>query len=307
MSIEVGSSVINYTGTSPKYGSLENFKVIPIIPDAGCHNGIVRCANITKYYTDGSLWDRINGTNGYDLFEDLFLGDYFTTGSATINFHTSSKTTSWGGSSTTSSDTRERWWQIAGFDLRMGVGSSSVGVHHLVIIPCSEGGQSTDTLYSSSMYSNSFTTGYKGSYPGTDMLEDGLVSTSMKNIFGSHLIKTSELLSTANNTNGYNRYGTNSGISSSWSWCNCYGTLLSEVECYGSIVWSSSGYDGGMDSRGQLPLFRLKPSLISTRSYILWLRSVTGSSYFARVDDSGGASGNNAFYSYGVRPRFVIS
>ena len=302
MAIEVGNSVINYSGTSPKYGSMENFKVIPIIPEAGCHNGIVRCKDITSYYTDGSLWDRINGTNGYELFEDLFLGDYFTTGSATINFHSTD-------TSTTSTDTRVRWWQIGGFDWRNGVGSSTeLSMHNLTIIPCAEGGQQTSVLYSGKMYSSTpFTAGYAGSLPGTDMLSGGLVSTSMQNIFGSHLVKTSELLTTENNSSGYNRYGTNSGCSSNWDWKDCYGVLLSEVECFGSIVWSSSGYDGGMDSRGQLPLFRLKPSLISTRSHHLWLRSVTYRNIFAVVGATGFASGVDATASLGVRPHFVIS
>ena len=302
MAIEVGSSVINYSGTSPKYGSMENFKVIPIIPEAGCHNGIVRCKDITSYYTDGSLWDRINGTNGYELFEDLFLGDYFTTGSATINFHSTD-------TSTTGTDTRVRWWQIGGFDWRNGVGSSTeLSMHNLTIIPCAEGGQQTSVLYSGKMYSSTpFTAGYVGSLPGTDMLSGGLVSTSMQNIFGSHLVKTSELLTTVTDSSKYNRYGTNSGCSSDWGWKDCYGVLLSEVECFGSIVWSSSGYDGGMDSRGQLPLFRLKPSLISTRSHVLWLRSVTSRYTFASVDGSGNAGNSDATNSYGVRPRFVIS
>lgn len=302
MAIEVGSSVINYSGTSPKYGSMENFKVIPIIPEAGCHNGIVRCKDITSYYTDGSLWDRINGTNGYELFEDLFLGDYFTTGSATINFHSTD-------TSTTGNDTRVRWWQIGGFDWRNGVGASTeLSMHNLTIIPCAEGGQQTSVLYSGKMYSSiPFTAGYVGSLPGTDMLSGGLVSTSMQNIFGSHLVKTSELLTTVTDASKYNRYGTNSGASSDWGWKDCYGVLLSEVECYGSIAWSSSGYDGGMDSRGQLPLFRLKPSLISTRSYALWLRSVTTRSYFAFVTTYGFAYDSYATYSYGIRPRFVIS
>ena len=32
--------------------------------------------DITAYVTDGSLWDRIAGTNGYTLHEDIFVGDY---------------------------------------------------------------------------------------------------------------------------------------------------------------------------------------------------------------------------------------
>lgn len=34
--------------------------------------------DITDYYNDDTLWDRLNGTNGFDLYEDIFVGDYFT-------------------------------------------------------------------------------------------------------------------------------------------------------------------------------------------------------------------------------------
>ena len=33
--------------------------------------------DITSYYQDGSLWKRLNGTDGYALFEDVYVGDYF--------------------------------------------------------------------------------------------------------------------------------------------------------------------------------------------------------------------------------------
>ena len=33
--------------------------------------------DITSYYTDGTLWNRIAGTGGYSLYEDLYVGDYF--------------------------------------------------------------------------------------------------------------------------------------------------------------------------------------------------------------------------------------
>lgn len=39
-----------------------------------------RCKDITSYLIDNSLWDRIKGTNGYELFEDLYLGDYIVYG-----------------------------------------------------------------------------------------------------------------------------------------------------------------------------------------------------------------------------------
>lgn len=33
--------------------------------------------DITQYYNDGTLWNRIKGQNGYTPYEDIFVGDYF--------------------------------------------------------------------------------------------------------------------------------------------------------------------------------------------------------------------------------------
>ena len=33
--------------------------------------------DITSYVTDGTLWKRLAGTDGYALFEDIYVGDYF--------------------------------------------------------------------------------------------------------------------------------------------------------------------------------------------------------------------------------------
>ena len=253
------------------------------LTDAGFHNGIFRGKNITSYYTDGSLWNRVAGTNGYDLFEDLYIGDYFTTGSATIN-----------------GTTKTWYWQIAGFDTRLNVGETSVSSHHLVVVPCTSNGQGADVICSMQMYASTpFTTSYGGSLPHAKMIEGGDIATGLSAIFGTHLKTSSELICTANDT---------SGNGTSWSWQTCYATLLSETEVYGAPLWgvSTNGYDKGMDSRGQLPLFRLKPSLMSTRSYNLWLRSVCSASGFADVNNRGYAGDNTATNSYGIRPRFLI-
>ena len=33
--------------------------------------------DITAYITDGTFWKRLAGTDGYKLFEDIYVGDYF--------------------------------------------------------------------------------------------------------------------------------------------------------------------------------------------------------------------------------------
>ena len=261
---------------------LTGYMKFPIVADAGFHNSIYRGKDISSYWNDGTIHSRIQGTNGYALFEDLFVGDYFTTGSATIN-----------------GTTKTWYWVIAGFDLRLGVGAENVTSHHAVLLPCTSSGQDADVICSSAMYDSvPFTQAYYGSKAYALMASGGAIATGLQSIFGSNLLTSSELICTANNT---------SGTGTSWGWQTVYAVLPSEVETYGSNVWGPAGYDGGMDSRGQLPLFRLKPSMISTRSFDLWLRSLGGSaSWFAIVNSGGYASSYTASSSYGIRPRFLI-
>ena len=81
--------------------------------------------------------------------------------------------------------------------------------------------------------------------------------------------------------------------------------LMNEVQVYGSIVWSSSGYETGSDNC-QLPLFRLAPEFITNRSYWYWLRNITNASCFAGVSYDGSSFYFNASATVGVRPCFYI-
>ncbi len=269
---------------------LTDYMKMPIQDNSGFHNSLYRGKDITSYWTDGSLWDRIQGTNGRKLFEDLYVGDWFSTGTHSIN-----------------GTSANQCFMIGGFDLRLGVGATNVSKHHIVPVPCNSTGTDTRALFNSQMYAEvPFTGAYQGSIVHPLFLPDGAASTDLKAIFGSHLLQSSELISTANNSNGYGRYGSASGVSTSWAWVDVCGILMSEVEVYGSIVWSSSGYDGGMSSRGQLPLFRLRPDLISNRSWNFWLRDATSANDFALVYSGGFARDGTATVSLGVRPRFLI-
>lgn len=80
------------------------------------HNSIYRGNDITSYLTNGTLWDRINGTNGFSLFEDLYIGDYIqvTKHDVTTNY------------------------VIVHFDYYYNTGPSSSSLftqHHLVMMP----------------------------------------------------------------------------------------------------------------------------------------------------------------------------
>ena len=103
----------------------------------------------------------------------------------------------------------------------------------------------------------------------------------------SHLCAHKKLYSTAITAGRYNRYGSNTGASSSWAWSdNQYIAALSEIQVYGSIVWSSSGYDTG-EADQQLEVFRrFKHTEIFGNEYP-WLRDVVSSSSAAYASASG--------------------
>ena len=114
---------------------------------------------------------------------------------------------------------------------------------------------------------------------------------------GSSNIKSHyKLYSTAVNTSGYNRFGSAGGCSSSWAWyADQKICALSEVQVYGSIVWSSSGYDTGEACR-QLDVFRVYNMKEIFEGRYPWLRDVASSSLACCVDNRGLASYGNAIY-----------
>ena len=82
---------------------------------------------------------------------------------------------------------------------------------------------------------------------------------------------------------------------------------MSEIEVYGSIVWSSTGYDTG-NANVQLPLFAFSKQAQNNRSTYWWLKNIASAAGFCDV----GVSGDAGYYgaskaSYGVRPRFIIA
>ena len=264
--------------------------------------------DITSYYTDGTLWDRLEGTNGFSLFEDIFAGDYFKMSRA-ISAYNQDQNYQLTGS---------QYVTIAGIDTLYGNGDNiSMAYHHLVMVP-GQGFGGTQHFGRSRMNTTHTT---EGGYVGSEMhtttigaiaTEGSTETTATINQqlyaeFGSHLKTTRELLSNAINSTGYNRFGSNTGCSNNWTWANCQAVLMSEIELYGSIVWSSSGYDTG-NANKQLPLFVNSKQAINNRSAWYWLKDVASASYFCHCSDIG-----NAFY-YGagdasnyVRPRFVIA
>ena len=246
---------------------------------AGMHNSLFRGKDITDYYTDGTLYTRISS----GTFDDLYVGDYIVANG--VN------------------------WRIAGFDIYYGKGVTALTTHHAVIVP--------DTALTSAQMNETNDTTlklnpsdvYAQGYPGSKMYNTTLpsvLSTYITPVFGSHVLEYRNLLAHSVNTTLTNRFGSASGGTNSWAWYTRKLDLMNENQVYGSIVWSSTGYETGSDNV-QFPLFRLAPEYMSKNRQWYWLRNVTSASNFARVDGDGPSdSADNASSSSGVRPYFYI-
>ena len=269
-------------------------------------NGVLG-KDITSYVADGSLWKRLNGTDGYSLFEDVYVGD---------RIHMSRAVTcpdSYDG--TTGSD----WVTIAGIDTLSGNGDSiSMDYHHLVMVP-GNGELGKQHFGRHRMHSDmtSLTIGYTGTEMHNDVLgavvsagstaSGATINQQLYAEFGSHLKTTSELLTNAKSNTLTNRFGSAGGASSGWTWTNCQAVLMGEVEAYGSVVWSSSGHDTG-SAKTRLPLFAFSTKALNNRSAYWWLKDIASASHFCLVGSYGDALYGSANRTdYYVRPRFVLA
>lgn len=265
--------------------------------------------DITAYITDGSFWKRLAGTNGYALFEDIYVGDYFKMSRAISAYERT------GQYQTTGS----QYVTIAGLDTMMNNGDQESGVnyHHAVMV-AGQGFGGTQHFGRSRMNATNTTEGgYKASEMNTLVLgevtstgstaADATINQQLYAEFGSHLKTTRELVSNAINATGYNRFGSATGCASGWKWISAQAILMSEIEVYGSIAWSSAGYDTGNANR-QLPLFAFSKQAQNNRSAYWWLKDIAGAASFCGARYYGLA---DYFYASTagtcVRPRFIIA
>lgn len=258
--------------------------------------------DITEYYNDGSLWNRLNGTGGYSFLEDIHVGDYFKM----------SRAITAPDSIITGSD----YVTIVSINGLNRNGDQDFNINHLVCVP----GKGLGGEYHFGKHrmnaTNTTEGGYKASEMNTAVLgavvtEGSIVSGATINQqlfaeFGSHLKTTRELITTGINPTGYNRFGTNSGCSNAWGWESMQAILMSEVEVFGSIIWSSSGFDTG-NANHQFELFANSKEAINNRTAWYWLRDIASALRFCNLNNNGGSLINDASYNdFHVRPRFVL-
>lgn len=264
--------------------------------------------DITAYITDGTFWKRLAGTDGYALFEDIYIGDYFKMSRPISAYERT------GQYQTTGS----QYVTIAGLDTMMNNGDQGgVNYHHAVMV-AGQGFGGLQHFGRSRMNATSTTEGgYKASEMNRLVLgevtstgstaADATINQQLYAEFGSHLKTTRELVSNAINATGYNRFGGATGCASGWEWISAQAILMSEIEAYGSIVWSSSGIDTGNANR-QLPLFAFSKQAQNNRSAYWWLKDIASDVNFCRADDYGYAAYNVASNEENcVRPRFIIA
>lgn len=265
--------------------------------------------DITAYITNGTFWKRLAGTDGYALFEDIYVGDYFKMSRAISAYDRT------GQYQTTGS----QYVTIAGLDTMMNNGDQGnvVNYHHAVMVP-GQGFGGEQHFGRSRMNATSTTEGgYKASEMNTLVLgdvvsagstaADATINQQLYAEFGAHLKTTRESVSNAINATGYNRFGSATGCASNCEWISAQAILMSEIEVYGSIAWSSAGYDIG-NANIQLPLFAFSKKARNNRTAYWWLKDIASATHFCINHYSGLAAYDIANYqdSY-VRPRFIIA
>ncbi len=240
------------------------------------HNGICRGKNLGTFSSVSEV-EAFLAEHGVStgVFNDLYLGDYFTLKDGTYNEE----------------------WEIAGFDTYLHKGDTELTKHHIALIP-------KVSLLTSYMNATNDTTGaYYNSYMHQTVIPQ--VDTAMSVVLGSHLLERRALLSNAMTKDVASGAGAGwVGGSTGWAWQTVKSCLMSEVAVYGSRVFSSSGFDVGEDCE-RLPIFQFKGHSY-TRQWF-WLRAVASSSTFAFADNVGTAYCNDASVSYGgVRPIICV-
>lgn len=293
----------SYTGSSLAGQSVsiqQAFSTLNSNMDNGVYHIIPRQKNITSYWNDGTLWNRISGTGYPHAYYDIMPGDFIdmgrTVSAPNIN-------------SGSSGATGSRYVTVISCGGLYGNGDSNpITYNHLVMAP-GQGLGGTQHFGTHQMNATDATTGgYAGSVMNTAVLGDVVSTGSVASgatinqqlyyIFGSHLKTIRELMSNA----------VADGKASGWAWTNVQSALMSEAEVYGTNAWSAHrGNDTGT-AYHQFELFALNRQAINNRSAWYWLRDIASAAWFSGCGSGGHASYNSASNtgSY-VRPRFVLA
>jgi len=268
---------------------------------ASSHNSFYVERNITDYYQDNSLWNRIAGTNGYDEMEGIYPGCYFDMNNNIVN-------TINGGSAGVSGNHKSIL--ILGCNCNYNQGDSAnylINYNHITVCPLDQFGigymNDTDTTIGGYLNSkmNLETIGSVTSSPDIG----GTINQKLLYEFSNHLKTHVELLTSSINENSSNRYVNDTGASKGWNFINAQAILMSEVDVYGSNVFSSSGFDDGIIS-DQYPAFRINRKFVNPRT-TYWFRNVATKNRFSAFNFAGQSNPGLSSSIFSIRPRFILS
>lgn len=273
------------TGTAPLWVTLGSALQTDVFAfnGAGLHNSIFRGKNLGSSFTEAQSTMIKNGT-----FSDIWVGDYWTVSNLAYSY------TNLEG--TTVNATYSGALRVAALDYFLRAGDNDFSTHHIVVVPDA-------SMFTHYMNSTNITTGgYVGSQFYTE--SDGLARAKaiFKAFFGAtHVIKHRDLLTNA----------VTNGQPSAGGWFDSDVELMNEPMVYGGYIFAPANdgtnipylYTVGYK---QLPMFALKPDLISNRQWY-WLRDVVSPSDFALVHGPGHCNYNAAGDAFGVRPACSIS
>ena len=274
------------------------WSVVPLASDiqalqlentAAAHNGVYRGKNLTGIYTLDQLSAKVQAND----WSDLYIGDSIEV----------PMTSTRGGAETVR-------WLFAGFDWYINTGDTKLTQHHIVMVP--------ENCFKDNAQMNATNT-TEGADKGSEMyktvLTDYAAAIKASGSFGSHVAKYRATLSNTMTSTVASGAGADwKGASTNWEWYDTELRLMTEVEVYGSRVFSSSLYDVGIGNR-QLPLFQLAPQHFvcghglnpaETDRWAWWLSAVAAAARFAIVSGLGDAGSYLASGASGVRPLFLF-
>lgn len=270
--------VTEYTQVGTSFGAKDINDTNAAINDV---NGNLVFNNIYKHRDLGTITSSnrdewiAKHINSNGTFNDIYVGDVVTIQDGTYNAK----------------------WVVAGFDTELNKGNAALTTHHISLIP-------QTYLFTAPMNDTNTTA---GAYAVSKMHTTTLVTVAnnLKNALGSHLLERRVLLSKSMNTSIASGAGAGyTGASNGWAWFSAFCTLLTEVQVYGSRVFSSSFFDIG-EGCSQLPLFKFVNHVYHGR-FNFWLRAVASSADFAVAGDGGYAYSFGASTSLAVRPLITI-
>lgn len=270
------------------------------------HNAIFGGRDLTNVYTIDEMYEMIHSGD----FDDLYVGDYFTVSittdiythfvdetfesgvtyyemSGTINNRVWSETedtTPQEGKTyaTKLTKTENVDLMFAAFDYYYNMGDTALTTHHAVIIP------KTHFATAAKMNPTNVTT---GGYYNSDMHQITLpcYARSIKSALNNHLITHRTRLTISTN---------------SATWVDTELQLMNETQLYGETVTGTALYELGVDNK-KLPIFDFTNSVQYDRIG-LWLRTVVGTTHFARCGSDGNPTTAGAQTLIFARPIIVF-